>query len=157
SANVGPVLATVEGSILAAPFTTYRIEFFSNDACDPSGFGEGQTPLGSTDVTTINSGLGSFSATVFRPLAGQTVVTATATDPAGNTSEFSRCIQINNAPVAQCRNITKSADSTCRAAVTPQEVDNGSSDPDGDAITLSLNPAGPFQIGSTSVTLTVTD
>src|SRR6185503_15538558 len=86
SANVGPVLATVEGSILAAPFTTYRIEFFSNDACDPSGFGEGQTPLGSTDVTTVNSGLGFFSATVFQPLAGQTVVTATATDPAGNTS-----------------------------------------------------------------------
>jgi hypothetical protein len=36
-------------------------------------------------------------------------------------------------------------------------VDNGSNDPDGDAITLSQSPAGPYGLGDTLVTLTVTD
>src|SRR5262249_47227705 len=145
------------GSIVAAPSTTYRIEFFGNDQCDASGFGEGQTPLGSTDVTTLGSGLGIYSPTFFQPLPGRPVITATATDPAGDTSEFSQCIQINHAPVVRCRNVTESADSNCQATLTPQEIDNGSSDPDGDPITLSISPSGPFNLGMTNVTLTVTD
>jgi len=36
-------------------------------------------------------------------------------------------------------------------------VGSGSSDPDGDPITLTLSPAGPYSLGSTPVTLTVTD
>lgn len=40
---------------------------------------------------------------------------------------------------------------------TVDDVDNGSYDPDGDPITLDLNPPGPYPLGSTTVTLTVTD
>jgi predicted permease len=36
-------------------------------------------------------------------------------------------------------------------------VDNGSYDPDGDSITLTQSPAGPYPKGNTLVTLTVTD
>ena len=46
---------------------------------------------------------------------------------------------------------------TNTAIVTAEQVDNGSSDPDGDPITFSLDPSGPFQLGETSVTLTVED
>jgi hypothetical protein len=53
--------------------------------------------------------------------------------------------------------VTKAAGPGCTATVTAAEVDNGSSDPDGDAITFSLSPAGPFAVGTTSVVLTVTD
>jgi HYR domain/NHL repeat len=63
----------------------------------------------------------------------------------------------NHAPTAICRDVIKSADSNCQAAVTPQEVNNGSFDPDGDPISLSLSPPGPFALGTTTVTLTVTD
>ncbi len=42
----------VIGSLVAAPNTTYRLEFFDNQDADPSGFGEGETYLGALSVTT---------------------------------------------------------------------------------------------------------
>ena len=63
----------------------------------------------------------------------------------------------NRPPTAICGNVVKAADTNCRAAVTAQEVNNGSFDPDGDPITLSLSPSGPYSLGETTVTLTVTD
>src|SRR5437867_3255395 len=58
-----------------------------------SGFGEGETFLGAANVTTDATGTNRFSATV--PSVGIClfVASATATDPNGNTSEFSKCIQ----------------------------------------------------------------
>ncbi|MEJ2595344.1 MAG: sialidase family protein [bacterium] len=63
----------------------------------------------------------------------------------------------NQPPVAQCQNVSAYADALCQAVVTASEVDDGSYDPDGDAITLSLDPAGPFALGTTDVVLTVDD
>jgi hypothetical protein len=60
----------------------------------------------------------------------------------------------NRAPVAQCKAVTIKADAQC---VGTAIVDNGSSDPDGDPITVVQTPAGPYPVGSTAVTLTVTD
>ncbi|MDB4988062.1 MAG: sodium/calcium exchanger 1 [Myxococcaceae bacterium] len=62
-------------------------------------------------------------------------------------------------PVAKCQvQVKKNADSTCHAAVTPAEVDNGSYGPDGNAVTLSsISPADPFTRGTASTKLTVTD
>jgi hypothetical protein len=65
--------------------------------------------------------------------------------------------QADRAPIALCRPVAADADGTCRATVAPSAVNNGSSDPDGGGVTLSLAPAGPFPPGSTPVTLTVTD
>src|SRR5437773_774689 len=63
----------------------------------------------------------------------------------------------NRAPLAMCQNLTVSAGNNCFATVNASDVGSGSSDPDGDVITLSLSPAGPYPLGTTSVTLTVTD
>lgn len=60
----------------------------------------------------------------------------------------------NRPPVAMCNAVTVSAGANCTANAS---IDNGSSDPDGDAITLTQSPAGPYPLGNTSVTLTVTD
>jgi len=83
-----PVLAlgtNAVGSLNSTANTTFRLEFFSNSTPDPSNNGEGQTYLGSQNVTTDASGNGSFSFNF-----GTVVnVAATATDPSGNTSEFS--------------------------------------------------------------------
>ena len=66
-------------------------------------------------------------------------------------------VQSNEPPVAICQDVNISADANCQAEVTPEQVDNGSYDPDGDELTFSLSPAGPYPIGETEVTLTVDD
>ena len=60
----------------------------------------------------------------------------------------------NQAPVANCQDITLSADANCQGSGT---IDNGSYDPDGDPVTITLSPVGPYAIGTTSVTLTIDD
>jgi microsomal dipeptidase-like Zn-dependent dipeptidase len=60
----------------------------------------------------------------------------------------------NTNPLAKSKNVTVSADANCSAQVS---IDDGSSDPDGDPITLSQSPAGPYSRGTTLVTLTVMD
>jgi hypothetical protein len=63
----------------------------------------------------------------------------------------------NRPPVALCQNLTRAAGNGCLATVAPQEIDNGSFDPDSDPVALRLSPTGPFPLGITTVTLTVTD
>ena len=62
---------------------------------------------------------------------------------------------LNQPPVAQCQDLTIFTDTgLCTATIS---VDNASFDPDGDPITLDQVPAGPYSLGTTDVTLTVTD
>ena len=60
----------------------------------------------------------------------------------------------NQPPVALCQNVEVEAGSGCEAYAS---VDGGSTDPDGDPITMSQVPAGPYGLGETPVILTVTD
>lgn len=83
--------ATIQGTLNGEPGTTFTVEFFANAACDSSGSGEGQTYLGSIQVTTDATCTASFSFSGTTP-GGQPFITATATDPVGNTSEFSNCL-----------------------------------------------------------------
>ena len=82
----------VAGTLNSTANTTFSIEFFRNGSCDPSGFGEGETLLSTFEVTTNGAGDAPFALTV--GLSAGQFVTATATDPAGNTSEFSACIAV---------------------------------------------------------------
>src|SRR5205814_5184081 len=81
---------TVKGALNSNASTAFRVEFFSSATCDASGGGEGEQLLGSADVTTDANGDATFNVTLPNVPVGQ-VVTATATDPSGNTSEFSAC------------------------------------------------------------------
>jgi len=78
----------VGGTLNSLANTTFRIEFFSSDSIDPSGYGEGENFIGFTNVTTTGSGNISFNTALPQIGAGRRV-TATATDPNGNTSELS--------------------------------------------------------------------
>jgi hypothetical protein len=57
-------------------------------------------------------------------------------------------------PVAHCKPVYTLADTNGLAAAS---VDDGSYDPDGDPVTISQSPPGPYPIGTNFVTLTVTD
>ena len=85
----------VRGSINTETNKTLRVEFFASPAADPSGHGEGARFLGAAAVATGPTNTASFN--VLLPLAddleGQ-VVTATATDELGNTSEFSLALAV---------------------------------------------------------------
>lgn len=60
----------------------------------------------------------------------------------------------NQAPIAGCENVGVSAGSDCTA---PADINFGSHDPDDDPLAFDQSPAGPYPLGETEVTLTVTD
>ena len=95
SATASGGTLTVTGTLTSTPSTTFRVEFFSNDALDPSGFGEGEAFLGFEEVTTDANGDAPFSVPISAAVDDGDSITATATDPDGNTSEFSAGAEVN--------------------------------------------------------------
>jgi hypothetical protein len=88
--------AAIAGSLHSLANTTFRIEFFASSAAqvDPTGFGEGARYLGFVNVSTpAGNNNVAFGVTLATALAAGEYVTATATDPSNNTSEFSAAIQ----------------------------------------------------------------
>ena len=76
---------TVRGNLNSTPDKTFNIQFFSN----PSGTDEGKIYLGSKSVTTNGTGNVSFTLSTKKTIRLGQNITATATGPGGNTSEFS--------------------------------------------------------------------
>ena len=77
------------GRLNSAANTTFQLEFFSN-AGDP----EGQTLIHTTSVTTDANGNATFTITIPTAIAVNQLITATATDPGNNTSEFSAGVPV---------------------------------------------------------------
>lgn len=76
-----------------------------------------------------------------------------------NTTDDWKCITITDLgiPVAICRDVTTAADENCVAYVTPEQVDNGSFNPGGGAVTLTLSPPAPYPFGNNDVILTASN
>lgn len=86
-----PQAAAISVTLDSTKNGRFRVEFFSNDECDASGYGEGLKYLGFKEVTTDDSGKVAFT---FIPEEGP-IVTATATNlDTGSTSEFSACLSL---------------------------------------------------------------
>jgi hypothetical protein len=83
---------TITGSLNSAPGKTFTLEFFANTGCHASGFGEGETFIGLTTIATDALGNASFEFGANVAQEQGVFITATATDPDGNTSEFSECV-----------------------------------------------------------------
>lgn len=87
---------------------------------------------------------------------GETVVIkAVGTDAHDRTTTItvSGSVVSNQAPVAVCQDVSVEANAMCSAIVS---IDNGSYDPDGDAITLAQDYSS-FGLGTFNVVLTVSD
>ncbi len=117
----------IDGSLNSTPNTQFKLDFYSQGDCDPSGFGEGGRYIGQSTVTTNGSGNATFSQLTFNlSIPAGEKLTATATAPNGSTSEFSQCVTIGTLP------------SLAIDAVTLDEGDSGTT---AAVFTLSLSAA----------------
>ncbi|HVE56056.1 MAG TPA: carboxypeptidase regulatory-like domain-containing protein, partial [Pyrinomonadaceae bacterium] len=82
---------TISGSFNSVPLQNYALNFYSSAVCSPSGFGDGEVFIGSANVSTDSGGITGFTANLPVSVLPGRVITATATDASGNTSEFSKC------------------------------------------------------------------
>jgi hypothetical protein len=85
---------TVDGTMNGPPNNEIAIELFSSPVCDSSGHGQGQTPLGVTTVETDGAGDAIFTAALSAIIPAGHVITSTATNPEGSSSEFSACVTV---------------------------------------------------------------
>lgn len=113
-----PVLASalagattpVSGTLHSLPNATFTLDFYASAAADPSGYGEGERYLGSTSLTTDGAGVASFGVTLNAATVKSEFITATATDAAGNTSEFSAATSaLTEGPSITAGNLTHPA------------------------------------------------
>jgi hypothetical protein len=92
SAKVSDGTISIEGKLTSTPEKTFAVQFFSN----PSG-NEGKTFLAQRSVTTNANGNAPISFSFARAVPEGQRITATATDPSGNTSEFSPAREVERA------------------------------------------------------------
>ncbi len=162
----------ISGTLSGAADTAYELEFFSNPAADPSGYGQGQAFLMATSVTTDSSGDASFSVDSPTVVTVGQYITATATDPAGNTSEFSADAVVTNTPPLPAlvpKSITAISPNPRNTPVSSVQVtfnepvnlatfttsaltltDNGGSNLISSAVTISLVSGATYQLSGLS-------
>lgn len=101
---------TVRGTFNSRPLTVFNIDYFASPAQDQSGHGEGRFWLGSTQLTSDSSGNASLEQVL--PAAHRfSIITATATDADGNTSEFGPAFNPRTIVPTQTFTVTTAADS----------------------------------------------
>ena len=170
SASSGGGTTHIEGSLNSSVATTFTIEFFDNAACDASGNGEGKTFIGSGTASTDGSGNASFAFDFATVVPTGDAIAATATDPNGNTSEFSECRTVENAsefsvsdvsvpegdggPTLATFTVTRSGVTSMTSMVTYMTADNTAMTTDNDYQTSSGTLT--FAPGDTSHTVDVT-
>lgn len=89
----GRHLTTISGTLNSRPNATFVLEFYGSD----DAVGQGGRYLGSTPVTSVGNNA-SFSITLTNAVDAGAFLSGTATDAAGNTSEFSARVSV--APAA---------------------------------------------------------
>jgi titin len=91
----------ISGTLNSRPNAKFLLQFFANPVCGSSSFpnnGQGQLYLGQMSVVTSNNCNTSFVAALPGSVPAGYVITATATDSANNTSEFSACVTAGLVP-----------------------------------------------------------
>ncbi len=155
SANASPSDTVINGTLNSAANTSFEVDFYSNTAPDPLGAGEGQEYLGAKTVTTDGSGNATFSY-VSTTLATGKYISATATDPFGNTSEFSTNVIAQSTVPGQTFvviNTNNAGAGSLRQAI----LDANALFNSGDIITFNIPGTGPFRIAPTNALPTITD
>jgi hypothetical protein len=124
---------TASATLNSSASTSFRIDFYANATCGTSGGNAGPW-VGSASLTTDASGNGAVTASFTATTSTGYVLTATATDPAGNTSESSACttIVVNHAPTAQSQAVSATTDA-------PRRIVLSATDPDAQNLTYTID------------------
>ncbi len=88
-------ITRVRGSLSSTPERPYALQFYANDSCDSSTYGEGEIPVGGSYVVNTDAkGYVSFDIDLGSlGISDGSAFTGLATDQVtGDTSEFSRCV-----------------------------------------------------------------
>jgi hypothetical protein len=93
--SVASSSVTISATFMGAASTSYTLDFYANDFTNASGDAQGQVYLGSKELMTDASGMGSVMAEFTASLSAGQWVTASATDALGNTSAFSLASSIS--------------------------------------------------------------
>ncbi len=138
SAVNGDGVTTADGSLSAAPLTSYFVEIFLTPSC--TGEPQGRTYLGFQTVTTNVAGDGTVSFTSNIPAAGDVMTVTATSQTTGDTSEFSAC-----------RTVTSATDLT--TTLTPDAITALAGGLDGYTITIDNPTASDVTLDSVSATL----
>ncbi len=135
----------INGALQSRPNSKYAIDVYGTPQADPSGYGEGRVFLGSSNVVTDGNGNASFTVLTQNGPVG--LISATATDFAGNTSEFSGLATTpQEASPARDMQVAVGPGSSVQIAYTPA---CGATDH-----VLYWGAAGPGSIGAGGMTWT---
>jgi hypothetical protein len=152
--SAGPTLGEgtgthVVGALNSAASTTFDIDFYSNPPCAsrPQEYLEGQDYIGSTQVTTDGSGNADIDVTLPVTVEAGARISATATDPDGNTSEFSQRLIFSMNPAAG-----PPAGGT-QVTITGMLFDDGATVSIGGQPATNVDVAGPTQMTATTPVL----
>jgi uncharacterized repeat protein (TIGR01451 family) len=133
----------VDVTLHSSPLTTFSLHVYSTQGtCPASGVGQGAVLLGAGTVTTNTDGNTSLTFTVPQ---GQTI-TATATGPFGDTSEFSPCLLVAAADPFLVTNTNDSGPGSLRQAI----IDANAVSATRDTIRFNIPGANPHTISPLS-------
>ncbi len=142
----GDGTVTVEGVIRTVGHQHYTIDFYSSASADPSNHGEGETVIGSTEVTTDGNGFGSFTFNSTALVSSSAVISATATDDYGNTSEFSCNAGASCSPLSPFRSLKDylaAPQETCPTAlIVNVEGDQSDENPNDGVCDVDISTSG---------------
>jgi len=122
SATIEGASIHVSGSLDTSPLGDFTVEFHASPVPDPSGFGEGRTPLGTTTVSTDAGGHADFDLSLGTLVPAGWFVSATATaEPSGSTSEFAASVALSGTAFASYCTAGTSANG-CQATISASGV-----------------------------------
>lgn len=135
-------ISTANGDVYVAGISSEVVsqnEFYSWSPATGLSDASIQNPVANPDVSTTYT------------------VTYTSVDGCSATDQIQVNVSCNTPPTAVCKPVSISVDNNCEGNADAVEFDNGSSSGDGGELKYTVSPAGPYAIGETKVTLTVTD